>query len=83
MLSVREVTALLEILQNSSQTLESAASAFQRAFIKAEHFRVAAALCILIEDGLLPATKQRVRCRRRASSGSSRSSGTGPSDPRS
>ena len=59
MLSVREVTALLEILQNSSQTLESAASAFQRAFIKAEHFRVAAALCILIEDGLLPATKQR------------------------
>ena len=59
MLSVREVTALLEILQNSSQTLESAASAFQRAFIKAEHFRVAAAVCILIEDGLLPATKQR------------------------
>ena len=55
MLSVREVTALLEILQ-SAQSLEAAAAAFQRAFVRAEHFRVAQALCVLIEDGLLPGT---------------------------
>ena len=54
MLTLKETSALLEILQ-AAATLEAAASAFQRAFVRAEHFRVAAAVCILIEDGLLPA----------------------------
>ena len=53
MLTLRETAALLEILQAAS-TLEAAALAFQRAFVRAEHFRVAAAVSILIEDGLLP-----------------------------
>ena len=54
MLTLRESQTLLEILQTSGTTLEAAAIAFQRAFVRAEHFRVAAALCVLIEDGLLP-----------------------------
>lgn len=58
MLTHRECVQLLEILQLAAQSLEQATSAFQRAFVRAEHFRVAAALCVLIEDGLLPA-KQR------------------------
>ena len=57
MLSVREVSALLEILQ-AAQSLDAAAAAFQRAFVRADHFRVSASMCILIEDGLLP-LKQR------------------------
>lgn len=58
MLTVREVTALLDLLAQLDQTLESSAAAFQRAFLRAEHFRVGSAICCLIEDGLLPA-KQR------------------------
>ena len=57
MLTLKETAALLEILQ-TVQTLEAAALAFQRAFVRAEHFRVAAAVCVLIEDGLLPAAQR-------------------------
>ena len=57
MLSVREVSALLEILQ-AAQSLDAAAAAFQRAFVRADHFRVSASMCILIEDGLLPLSQR-------------------------
>ena len=57
MLTTKEVAALVEILAAAS-TLEVAAAAFQRAFVRADHFRVAAAICIMLEDNLLPA-KQR------------------------
>jgi hypothetical protein len=60
MLTLRESQTLLEILQTTGLTLEAAAVAFQRAFVRAEHFRVAAALCALIEDGLLPRTQRPV-----------------------
>ena len=53
MLSVKETQSLIEILASGS-TLETAAAAFQRAFVRSEHFRIAAALAVLIEDGLLP-----------------------------
>ena len=57
MLLVKEVAALVDILEQSA-TLEVAAAAFQRAFLRSEHFRVAAAVCVLIEDDLLPAQQR-------------------------
>ena len=57
MLNLKETTHLLEIL-SEGKSLESASLAFQKCFVRAEHFRVAAAVCIMLEDGLLPA-KQR------------------------
>lgn len=57
MLTLKETSALLEILAEG-KSLEAASLAFQRAFVRAEHFRVAAAVCVLLEEGLLPA-KQR------------------------
>jgi len=57
MLIVKEVATLVDILEQST-TLEVAASAFQRAFLRSEHFRVAAAVCVLIEDDLLPAQQR-------------------------
>jgi len=53
MLTTKEVSALLEILASTS-SLETAAAAFQRAFVRADHFRVAAAMCMMLEDNLLP-----------------------------
>jgi len=58
MLTVKETAALVEILQGAG-SLEAAAGAFQRAFVRADHFRVAAAICVMLEDSLLPA-KQRL-----------------------
>ena len=57
MLTVKETAQLVDILQ-AGGTLEAAAGAFQRAFVRADHFRVAAAICMMLEDNLLPA-KQR------------------------
>jgi len=54
MLTVKETAALLEILGNEDKSLETAAGAFQRAFVRADHFRVAAAMCIMIDDNLMP-----------------------------
>ena len=53
MLSVKEVTALLDLLKQLDQSLESSSAAFQRTFLRADHFRVGSAICCLIEDGLL------------------------------
>ena len=46
MLSLKETAALLEILseQRAGVALESKSASFQRAFVRAEHFRVAACL---------------------------------------
>lgn len=60
MLSQRETIALLDILANEDKSLESAAAAFQRAFVRADHFRVAAAMCIMIDDNLMPAMHRSV-----------------------
>ena len=57
MLTTKEVTALIEILAEG-KSLESAAAAFQRAFVRADHFRVAAAICTMLEDNLLPAKER-------------------------
>ena len=54
MLTQKEVAALVEILA-AGYSLEAAAAAFQRAFVRADHFRVAAAICMMLEDNLLPA----------------------------
>ena len=53
MLTQKEVAALIDILATGS-SLEVAAAAFQRAFVRADHFRVAAAVCMMLEDNLLP-----------------------------
>jgi len=53
MLTQKETTSLLEILSNDDKSLETAATAFQRAFVRADHFRVAAAMCIMLEDNLM------------------------------
>lgn len=54
MLTQKETIALLDILENEDKALETAAAAFQRAFVRADHFRVAAAMCIMIDDNLMP-----------------------------
>ena len=54
MLTQKETAALLEILAHEDKSLETAAAAFQRAFVRADHFRVAAAMCIMIDDNLMP-----------------------------
>uniref|UniRef100_A0A7S3FGD3 CCR4-NOT transcription complex subunit 11 n=1 Tax=Haptolina ericina TaxID=156174 RepID=A0A7S3FGD3_9EUKA len=54
MLTQKETVALLEILGNEDKSLETAAGAFQRAFVRADHFRVAAAMCIMFDDNLMP-----------------------------
>lgn len=54
MLSQKEGAALLEILAQEDKVLEAASAAFQRAFERSDHFRVAAAMCVLLEDGMLP-----------------------------
>ena len=59
MLTTKEVSVLVGLLTEAvSTSLEAAASSFQRAFVRADHFRVAAAICVMLEDNLLPA-KQR------------------------
>lgn len=54
MLSQTEGASLLEILGQEEKSLDAAAAAFQRTFQRADHFRVAAAMCVLLEDGMLP-----------------------------
>lgn len=54
MLTQKEATALLEILAGVERPLEAAAGAFQRAFVRADHFRVVAAMCTLMDDNLMP-----------------------------
>jgi len=53
MLTQKETLALLEILNNEDKSLETAAAAFQRAFVRADHFRVAAAMCVMLDDQLM------------------------------
>ncbi|KAL1524570.1 hypothetical protein AB1Y20_019460 [Prymnesium parvum] len=55
MLTQKETIALLDILANEDKSLEAAAATFQRTFVRADHFRVAAAMCIMIDDNLMPA----------------------------
>ena len=54
MLNTKETAALLEILSNGDKSLETASAAFQRAFVRADHFRIAAAMCIMLDDNLMP-----------------------------
>lgn len=54
MLSQKEGASLLEILAQEDKGFEAASAAFQRAFQHADHFRVASAMCVLLEDGMLP-----------------------------
>lgn len=51
MLTQKESVQLLEIL--SAVPFEAAAGTFQRTFVRADHFRVAAALCLMLDDGVL------------------------------
>ena len=51
MLTQKESSQLLEIL--SAVPFEVAAGTFQRTFVRADHFRVAAALCLMLDDDVL------------------------------
>ena len=57
MLTQKEAAALIDILAEG-KSLELAAASFQRAFVRADHFRVVAALCMMLEDNLLPAKER-------------------------
>ena len=55
MLTLKESAAILEILSSASEKpLENAATSFQRAFVREKHFRVASAMCIMLQDDMLP-----------------------------
>jgi hypothetical protein len=60
MLSGQEISALLEVLKEEDKPLESASASFARAFARADHFRVACAMCTMLADGLLGAPAQRL-----------------------
>lgn len=51
MLTQKESSQLLEIL--NAVPFEAAAGIFQRTFVRADHFRVAAALCLMLDDNVL------------------------------
>ena len=53
MLTQKDTITLLEILGNEEKSLETAAASFQRAFVRSDHFRVAAAMCSILEDNLM------------------------------
>mmetsp|Transcript_24005 Transcript_24005/g.55703 ORF Transcript_24005/g.55703 Transcript_24005/m.55703 type:complete len:201 (-) Transcript_24005:905-1507(-) len=53
MLTQKETFSLLEILSHDERSLEVAAAAFQRTFVRADHFRVAAAMCIMLDDNMM------------------------------
>mmetsp|Transcript_56267 Transcript_56267/g.122465 ORF Transcript_56267/g.122465 Transcript_56267/m.122465 type:complete len:372 (-) Transcript_56267:4-1119(-) len=53
MLTQKETLALLEILAHEDKSFETTAAAFQRAFVRADHFRIASAMCIMLDDGLM------------------------------
>lgn len=54
MLSQTEAASLLDILGAEDESLETAVAAFHRSFARADHFRVAAAMCVLLQDQMLP-----------------------------
>lgn len=53
MLSKKELSTLLDILKEEDKPLESVVALFHRSFLRADHFRVSCAMCLLLEDGLL------------------------------
>jgi len=51
MLSQKELQTLMEIL--SAVPFEASSATFQRTFVRAEHFRIAAAMCLMLDDDML------------------------------
>jgi len=49
-LSQKDLQSLLSLLSDSSRSIEAVGALFHRTFAKADHFRVATALCLLIQD---------------------------------
>ena len=60
MLSVKEVSSVLSVLNEEDKPLEFACSQFQRNFGKGEQFKVACCLYVLLEDTLLQKLTQRI-----------------------
>mmetsp|Transcript_19395 Transcript_19395/g.50039 ORF Transcript_19395/g.50039 Transcript_19395/m.50039 type:complete len:434 (-) Transcript_19395:136-1437(-) len=56
----KELTALLEVLKEDEKPFEVVSQAFQRAFGRSDHFRIACALCAMLTDGLITAPAQRL-----------------------
>lgn len=56
----KELSALLELLKEEEKPLEAVSQAFHRAFGRADHFRVACALCAMLTDGLIASAAQRL-----------------------
>ena len=52
-LSQKDLGALLDLLSNDTRPIEAVGALFLRTFAKADHFRMATALCLLIQDGVL------------------------------
>lgn len=60
MISSAELTALLELLKDEDKPLEAVGAAFAKAFPRADHFRLACAMCTLLVDGLITLPAQRL-----------------------
>ena len=48
-------------MARSGDSLEASSNAFMRAFVRSDHFRVAAAMCIMLEDDLMPSSHRLAR----------------------
>eukprot|EP00281_Chroomonas_sp_CCMP1168_P014814 CAMPEP_0206220246 /NCGR_PEP_ID=MMETSP0047_2-20121206/4777_1 /ASSEMBLY_ACC=CAM_ASM_000192 /TAXON_ID=195065 /ORGANISM="Chroomonas mesostigmatica_cf, Strain CCMP1168" /LENGTH=148 /DNA_ID=CAMNT_0053642897 /DNA_START=14 /DNA_END=456 /DNA_ORIENTATION=+ len=48
--SKKELASLLSLLTDEALPIDSVAALFQRTFAKSDHFRVANALCLLVQD---------------------------------
>jgi hypothetical protein len=53
MLSPKELTVLLSVLNEEEKSLEAVSTQFQRAFSKQDHFKVGCCIYLLLKDNLL------------------------------
>ena len=53
MLSPKELTVLLSILNEEEKSMEAVSMQFQRAFSKQDHFKVGCCIYLMLKDGLL------------------------------
>lgn len=60
MISSAELTVLLGVLKDEDKPLEAVGAAFAKAFPRADHFRLACAMCALLVDGLITLPTQRL-----------------------
>merc|ERR1712137_690820 len=58
MLSAKDLTTLTDILKDEDKSLEVTAASIHKSFVRADHFRVACTLCILLDDNMMSSAQR-------------------------